>query len=162
MRRRERLPCRRLRGAVEAAHWSYAVDMAEEGAASADPGQAGELVDRGDQEGRQAPVDRLVDRRGPAARVAGEVAVALAQRISRFVGVVVVRARSGRSCGVNGVAAPRAGLERRRRGLRLAAAGSAAPGRPPCRRRSSPVPPSRFGEAARADPQADLDRPVAE
>ena len=67
----------RFCGAIEADALLESVDMTEERAGLADPGQARELVDGRDQEGRQAPVDRLIDgqdRQRPIPReIAGRV-----------------------------------------------------------------------------------------
>ena len=39
----------------------FAIDIAEKGAGLREPGQAGEFIDRGDDEGWQAAIDRLID-----------------------------------------------------------------------------------------------------
>ena len=70
----ERAALPRLGGAVEADAFVEPVDVAEEGAGLADPGQARELVDGRDQEGRQAPIDRLVDGQDRQRAVPREVA----------------------------------------------------------------------------------------
>ena len=153
-------PCAGLGGAVEAESVVEPIDMAEEGAGLADPGQARELVDGGDQKGGQAPIDRLVDgqdrQRPVAGEVAGRVGAADLQvgrrRVVRHAGEGVRRERR---------AAPGAGLERRRRAL--VPARSVAPHAADRRRLvgvALAAEPVRRGVGA--DPEADLDRPVAE
>ena len=119
-------------GAVEAP-FVLAVDVAEEGAGLADPRQAGELVDRRDQEGRQAAVDRLVHRQHRQRPVAGEVAGGVGAADLHVLRRRVVR-RAGEAVPAERRAAPRAGLDRRRR-LAAVLAGSAGPARPRCRSR---------------------------
>ena len=57
-----------LRGAVKANIFLKTIDMAEECSRLADPREAGELVDSGDEEGWEPPIDRLIhgqDRQWP-------------------------------------------------------------------------------------------------
>ena len=127
----------RLGGAVEPVR-VVAVDMAEERAALADPGQRRELVDGRDQEGRQPAVDRLVDGHDRQRAVAGEVALEFAQRISRLCRRGRRSARSGTTVGRERRAAPRAVLERRGARLSLPLLVARTPVDAPCRRRCRP------------------------
>ena len=147
-------------GAVETEAFSEAVDVPEECAGLADPGQAREFVDGGDQEGRQAPVDRLVDGQDRQRTIAREVAGGVGAADLQVGRRQVVR-NAGKGRRLERRAAPGARLDRRRRALVLAGLVAA---HPPNRRGLVGVAlaaqPVRRGVGA--DPEADLDRPVAE
>ena len=74
----------RLGCAVETNILLEAVDMPEEGTGLANPGQAREFIDSSDQEGRQPPIDRLIDGQDGQRPVPAQPV--LSQRISRLVG----------------------------------------------------------------------------
>ena len=136
------------------------VDMAEERTRLTVPRQRRELVHRGDQEGGQAAIDRLVHAHHRQRTVAGERArhVHAAQlQIGRRVGT----RHAAKALRGKGGAAPRARLDRCRRARIAPAAIGAHP--LDCGAfalvalAAQPI-----GTGVGADPQADLDRPVAQ
>jgi hypothetical protein len=62
-----------LGGTIEAKPLSKAINMTEERASFPDPRQTCKLVDRGNQEGGQATIDRLIDGEDRQRTIAGEV-----------------------------------------------------------------------------------------
>jgi len=109
----QRTPATR-RCAVEADALLEIVDMAEERAAFADPGQTGEFVDSGNEEGRQPPINRLVDGQDWQGAVARKVAFGI-----RAADLQIQRRHSVRDAleglSAKGCAAPRTRLDRCRR-----------------------------------------------
>ena len=139
---------------------AVAVGAAQQRPGRTGPGQGRELVDRGDQECRKAPVDRFVDghdgERPAAVEVAGE-----ADAADPEVGGSVLAGDEAEGIGGEPFAAPRAILQRDRAGV--------APGIPlegaqlrQCRIGPGiPDPPQHIRGGGLADPQADLERPLA-
>src|SRR5579884_583015 len=156
----ERPPFAWLSRAVETDAILEAVDMAKEGTSLADPGQCRELVHRRDQECRQASINRLVHREDWKRPIPAEVAIYIgATNLEVGRHVLVGHAGEGRSRELR--AAPWTCLQRRRGSLV-----ATVPETPHATDRggfvrlataSKPI-----GRCIRTDPQADLDRPIAE
>ena len=148
----------RICGAIEAP-LVLAVDMAEEGARLGEPGKAGEFVDCRNDEGRQTAVDHLIDgqnwerpRSGEGAGRIGAADFHVPRRLlRRNAGEAVARKRRR---------APRAGFDRRRRLAAVLAIAPHAGDGGVFAAISCLAEPVRRGGGA--DPEADLDRPVAE
>ena len=131
----------RLGGAVEADPFGEPVDVTEEGAGLADPGQARELVDGGDQESRQPPIDRLVDGQDRQRTIAREIAGGIGAADLQIGRRHVVR-NAGKGCRLELGAAPRTSLERSGRALVLARSCTGARVRPPWFGRHRPCRPA--------------------
>ena len=107
----------RLGGAVEARR-VMPVRAAEQRSRLPDPRERRELVDRGDQERRQPPVERLIDGDDRQRPIAREVALEVRADDAQLVRLIVVGQQRER-LRLEARPAPRAVLERDRRGLAL-------------------------------------------
>ena len=109
-RRRQAGPPLRVRGAVEAAR-VIAVGPAQEAAGGTHPGKRRELVHRGDQEGGQPPVDRLVHGEDRQRAVAAELALEVHAHDAQLARLVMVGQQRERLRS-EGLPAPGAVLQR--------------------------------------------------
>ena len=101
-----------LRCGVEA-RGVVAVGTAEQRTAGTHPGQRGELINRGDEEGWQAAVDRLIHRDNRQRAIAAEITRKIATDDAEFAWRVGVGPQAERGGGEARVA-PRAALQRDR------------------------------------------------